>query len=94
MALVNTKNKTKQILKEKETRSKPLELCKTKIKKSSLDMINFYVVSTDPDMVNDTDRSTKCRSNFRATPLQRKREKMKVLPKTWIPPINRLNVSH
>ena len=56
-------------------------------------MLNFYVVSTGPDMVNDTDRSTTCQSKFKAPPLQRKIQKMKVLPKTWVSPNNRLNIS-
>ena len=57
-------------------------------------MLNFYVVSAGRDMVNDTDKSTTCRSKFKATPLQRKLQKMKVLPKTWVSPNNRLNISH
>ena len=56
-------------------------------------MLNFYVVSAGPNMVNDTDRSTTCRRKFRAPPLQKKLQKMKVLPKTWVSPINRLNNS-
>ena len=56
-------------------------------------MLNFYVVSAAPDMVNDTDKSTTCRSKFRAPPLQRKIQKMKVFPKTWVSPNNRLNFS-
>ena len=69
-----------------------MELCKTRIKKSSLDMLNFYLISADLDMVNDTDMSTTCRSIFGAPPLQRKFQKMKVLPKTWVSPKNRLNI--
>ena len=38
-------------------------------------MLNFYVVSAGPDLVNDSDRSTTCRSKFRAPPLQRKENK-------------------
>ena len=56
-------------------------------------MLNFYVVSAGRDMVNDTDRSTTLRSKSRATPLQRKLQKMKVLPKTWVSPNNRLIIS-
>ena len=70
-----------------------MELCKTRIKNSSLDMLKFYVVSANRDMVNDTDRSSTCRSRSRAPPLQRKIQKMKVLPKTWVSPNNRLNIS-
>ena len=76
-----------------EVRSKRLEFCKTRIKHSSLEMLKFYVVSAGRDMVNDTDRSTTCRSKSRAPPLQRKIQKMKVLSKTWVSLNNRLNYS-
>ena len=56
-------------------------------------MLNFYVVSAGCDIVDDTDRSTTCRSKFRAPPLQRKIRKLKVLPKTWVSPNNRLIIS-
>ena len=56
-------------------------------------MLKLYVVSGDCDIVNDTNWSTTCGSKFRATPLQRKVQKMKVLPKTWVSPNNRLNIS-
>ena len=70
-----------------------MKLCKTGIKKSSLDVLNFYVVSAGRDMGNDTDRSTMFQSKFRITPLQRKIQKKKVLPKTWDSPNKRLNIS-
>ena len=70
-----------------------MELCKTRIENSSLDMLKFYVVSAGRDMVNDTDRSTTCQSRSRAPPLQRKIQNMKVLPKTWVPSNNRLILS-
>ena len=38
-------------------------------------MLKFYVVSAGRDIVNDTDRSTMCRSRSRAPPLQRKIQK-------------------
>ena len=41
----------------------------------------------------DNDRSTTCRNKFRAPPLERKIQKPKVLPKTWVSPNNRLNIS-
>ena len=75
-----------------EIRTKPLELCKTRIKKSSLDMLNFYVVWTGRDLVDDTDKSTTCRRKSRAPP--RKIQKMKVLSKTWVSPNNPLYISH
>ena len=56
-------------------------------------MLNFYVVSAGRDMVNDTHRSTTPRSKSRAPPLQRKVQKMKVFPKTWVSPNNRLIIS-
>ena len=57
-------------------------------------MLNFYVVSTCRDIVNDTDRSTTCRIKFRASPLQTKIHKIEVLPKTWVSPNNRLKISN
>ena len=51
-------------------------------------MLKCYVVSTGRDMVNDTDRSTTCQNKLRAPPLQRKMQKMKVLPKAFVPPNN------
>ena len=53
-------------------------------------MLKCYVVSTGRDMVNDTDRSTMCQSKLRAPALQRKIQKMKVLPKALVSPNNRL----
>ena len=75
MAFVDSKSYTKQNLKEREITSKPLELCKTRIKSSSFDMLNFYVVSAGRDMVNDTDMSTRCRSKFKAPSIQTKSTK-------------------
>ena len=51
-------------------RSKLLELCKTRTKKSSLDMLNFYLVSAARHMVTDNDSSTTCRSKFKAPSLK------------------------
>ena len=56
-------------------------------------MLNFYVVSAGPDMVNDTDRSTTWRGRSSAPPLQRKIQKLKVLSRTWVSPNNRLTIS-
>ena len=56
-------------------------------------MLNFYVVSAGRDMVNDTDRSTTCRSKFKLLPLQRKIQKLKVLPRSWVSLNTRLNIS-
>ena len=56
-------------------------------------MLKFYVVPAGRDMVNCTDRSTTCWSRSRAPPLQRKIQKMKVLPKKLVSPKNRLILS-
>ena len=40
-------------------------------------MLNFYVISTGYDMVNDTDGSTVCRSKFKA-PQENKTTKCEV----------------
>ena len=69
-----------------------MELCKTRTKKSSLDMLNFYVISIGHDMVNDTDSSTTWWSKFKATPIKTKLQNVKFLPKTRVAPINRLTI--
>ena len=72
-------NSTK-LEKKKEFRSKLLELCKTRTKKSSLDMLNFYLVSAARHMVTDNDSSTTCRTEFKA-PSLKTNTNMKDLPK-------------
>ena len=44
-------------MKKKSFRQKLLELCKTRAKKSSPDMFNFYVFSVGHDMVTDTGKA-------------------------------------
>ena len=51
------------------------------------------VVSAGRDIVNDNDRSTTCRSNFKAPPIKTKLQNVKFLPKTWVAPNNRLTIS-
>ena len=70
-----------------------MELCKTRTKMSSLDMLNFYVISTGHDMVNDIDNSATCRSKFKAPPLKTKLQNVNFLPKTWVASNNRLTIS-
>ena len=62
---------TKQNLK-RAFRSKLLELCKTRTKKSSPDMFNFYVVLAGHEKVKDAGRATICRLNFKAPSLKTK----------------------
>ena len=50
--------------------SKLLELCKTRAKKSSPDMFNFYVDFAGHDIATETDRATTCRRKFKAPSLQ------------------------
>ena len=57
---------------KKAFRSKLLEFCKTRTKKSSPDMFNFYVVLAGHDKVNDAGRATTCRRKFTAPSLQTK----------------------
>ena len=59
----------------KAFRIKLFELCKTKIKKSSPDLFNFYVISDGHGMTNDDDRASTCRRNFKAPWLQTERTK-------------------
>ena len=53
--------KIEKTWKERELRWKPLEICKTRTKKSSPDMFNFYVVLAGHDIITDAGRSIKCR---------------------------------
>ena len=71
-----------------EIRSKPLELCKTRIKSSSLDMLNFYVISVGRDMVDDTDKSATPPSKSELHHYKEKLKKLKGLPKIWVSPNN------
>ena len=64
---------------------------KPELRQPSLDTLNLYVISAGRDMVIDTDKSTTCRNKFGAPPLQRKKQKMKVLRKTCVSPNNQLN---
>ena len=56
-------------------RIKLFELCKTRTKKSSPDLINFYVISAGHDLANDAGRATTCRCIFKAPWLQTERTK-------------------
>ena len=51
---------------KKAFRSKLLELCKIRGKKSGPDVFNFYVVLAGHDMVTDASRATKCRRKIKA----------------------------
>ena len=61
-----------------------LELCKTRTKKSSPDLFNFYLVLVGQDMVNEAGRATTCGRKFKAPLIQKKIQKMKDLPKTRV----------
>ena len=93
MALINSMKINWRNLTKNETSWKPLELCETRIKKERLDVLKYNVVFGVRDLVNDTDRSTTCRSSFRASPLQRRIQKIKVLSKTRVSPDNCLKIS-
>ena len=60
---------------KKAFRFKLLELCKTRIKKSSPDLFNFYVVLAGHDMVTDAGRVTTCRRKIKAPWFQTKSTK-------------------
>ena len=51
------------------------EHCKTRTKKSSPDLFNFYVISAGQGMVKDNDGATTCRRKFKASWLQTERTK-------------------
>ena len=76
---------------KKAFRSKLLEVCKTRTKKSSLDMLNFYLASSARDMVTDNDNSTTCRSKVKARSLKLNK-KMNDLSKTMAPANKRLKI--
>ena len=61
-----------------------MELCKTRTKKSSPDVFNFYVVLAGHDMVTDAGRATTCRCKFKALHYKQKVQKTKDIPKTWV----------
>ena len=60
---------------------KLLDLCKTRTKKSSPDMFNFYVVLAGHDKLNDAGRATTCRRKFKAPSLQTKYRKWRTFRK-------------
>ena len=68
---------------KKAFRRKLFKNCKTRNKKSSPDLFEFYVISPGHGKANDNDRATTCRCNFKASCLQTERTNMKVLLKKW-----------
>ena len=60
---------------KKAFRRKLFKICKTRNKKSSPDLFDFYVISPGHGMANDDDRATTCRCNFKASCLQTERTK-------------------
>ena len=68
----------------KNIQNKLFGLCKTRTKKSSPDLFNFYVSSAGHDMATDTGRAAMRRRNFKAPWLQKtERANMKGLLKKW-----------
>ena len=92
MDLVTREKKNEKKLK-KAFRLKLLELCKTRTKKSTRDMFNFFVVLAAHDMVTDADRATTFRCKFKAPHFKQKIQKMNDLPKIWVSPKIRLKIS-
>ena len=60
---------------KKAFRIKLFGLCKTRAKKSSPDLFNFYVISAGLDIANDNGRAITCRRSFKASWLQTERTK-------------------
>ena len=52
-----------------------MEFCRTRIKKSSPDIFNFYVHFASHDMVTDAGRATTCRCKFKDPSLYTKSTK-------------------
>ena len=71
---VARKKKTEASLK-KAFRKKLFELCKTRTKKSSPHLINFYIKWASHDMAIETGRAITCRRSFKAPWLQTERTK-------------------
>ena len=69
MKHVARKKLTEAKLKE-AFRIKLFELCKTRTKKSSPNLFNFYLISAGHDIAIDAGRATTCRRNFKAPWLQ------------------------
>ena len=69
------RNKLTEANLKKAFRIKLFEIRKTRTKKSSPDLFNFYVNSAGYDMANDAGRATTCRRNVKASWLQRERTK-------------------
>ena len=86
MAFVDSKRYIEKKTLKREIRSKQLELWKSRFENSSIDMLNLYVVSVGCDMANETYQSATPRSKSTTPPLQRKVQKMEVLPKTRLSP--------
>ena len=81
MAFVDSKSYIEKKTLKREIRSKQLELCKSRIENSSIDMLNLYVVSVGRDSANETYRSTMPRSKSTPPPLQRKVQKWRSIRK-------------
>ena len=43
-----------------------MEICKTGAKKSSLGLLNFFVVLADQDVISGADKATTCTCQFKA----------------------------
>ena len=69
------KKKLNEAKLKKAFRMKLFELCRTRTKKLSPDLFNFYVTSAGHDMANDAGRATRCWCNFKAPWLQTERTK-------------------
>ena len=61
--------------KKERIRSKPLELYKTRTRKSRPDLLNFNVVLTGHDMITDTGRATTWRLKIKEPSLPTKSTK-------------------
>ena len=62
-----------------------MDLRKTRTKKSSPDMFNFYVVLTGHDkIISDTGRAITCRRKFKAPSLQTKSTKTEGPPENMV----------
>ena len=72
MGLVTRQKISRREIEKKAFRLKQLEICKTRTKKASRNMFNFYVVLAGHEKVTDAGRATTCRRKFKAPSSQTK----------------------
>ena len=73
---------------------KLFQICKTRTKKSSPDLFNFYVISGDQDVVNEAGRLPRAGAFSKPHDYKQNVQKMKGLLKKWVSTGNSLKFSN